>query len=309
MTITHQTALPVRVLAWLNQRFGPAPILLYLLLYLTGMLFTQIVAKHESTSLRPLHWVPFLAIFGYFLLVRVLDEHKDYAKDCVNYPERILQRGLVTLDHLKVVGILALVPQVVISLVVDGGFGAATAWWLVLMAWTALMTKEFFVGDWLEPRLALYAVLHIVAGPIALVWTAALTADGHRLPWSIGWLAALPVFVGLGLEVGRKLQAPDDERPTVASYTRQFGVKGAAIALSLMTIGAAAVVAGMLSAADVDAPAALVVLALAVLAAVGAAARFAVAPTRANVQSVETVGAVAMLAILVTAIVTLYIGG
>ena len=43
--------------------------------------------------------------------------------------------------------------------------------------------------------------------------------------------------------------------------------------------------------------------------AVGAAARFAVAPTRANVQSVETVGAVAMLAILVTAIVTLYIGG
>jgi 4-hydroxybenzoate polyprenyltransferase len=215
--------LPYRLLAWGNERFGPAPILLYFLLYLAGILYARAIAGDRNPSVSTLDVVAFSAVFGYVLLVRVLDEHKDYDKDCINFPDRVLQRGLVTLDQLKVIGVLTLVPQIVVSMLVDGGVGPATLAWLVLFGWTTLMLKEFFAREWLEPKLVLYAITHIVAGPLALIWIALIGADSKHLPASVGWLALLAFLVGATLEVGRKLHAPEDERETVASYTKSFG--------------------------------------------------------------------------------------
>ena len=220
---TVMRPLPYRLLAWGNERFGPAPILLYFLLYLAGILYARAIAGDRNPSVSTLDVVAFSAVFGYFLLVRVLDEHKDYDKDCINFPDRVLQRGLVTLDQLKVIGVLTLVPQIVVSMLVDGGIGPVTLAWLVLFGWTMLMLKEFFAREWLEPKLVLYAITHIVAGPLALIWIALIGADGKHLPASVGWLALLAFLVGATLEVGRKLHAPEDERETVASYTKSFG--------------------------------------------------------------------------------------
>ena len=118
---TAMRPLPYRLLAWGNERFGPAPILLYFLLYLAGILYARAIAGDRNPSVSTLDVVAFSAVFGYFLLVRVLDEHKDYDKDCINFPDRVLQRGLVTLDQLKVIGVLTLVPQIVVSMLVDAG--------------------------------------------------------------------------------------------------------------------------------------------------------------------------------------------
>ena len=224
-------------MAWGNERFGPAPILLYFVLYLAGILYARAITGDPNPSVSPLDVVAFSAVFGYFLLVRVLDEHKDYALDCINFPDRVLQRGLVTLDQLKVIGVLTLVPQMMVSMLVDGGIGPVTLTWLVLFGWTMLMLKEFFAGDWLGPRLVLYALTHLVAGPLALIWIALIGADGKHLPASVGWLALMGFLGGATLEVGRKLHAPQDERDTVASYTKSFGgPAGAAAVLTALIV-------------------------------------------------------------------------
>ena len=92
------------------------------------------------------------------------------------------------------------------------------------------MLKEFFAREWLEPKLVLYAITHIVAGPLALIWIALIGADGKRLPASVGWLALLAS--GRGHAGGRTQAARSRRRAgTVASYTKSFGGPAGAAAV------------------------------------------------------------------------------
>jgi len=298
-----------RLLAWGNERFGPVPILLYFLLYLAGILYARAITGDPNPSVSPLDVVAFSAVFGYFLLVRVLDEHKDYAKDSINFPDRILQRGLVTLDQLKVIGILTLVPQIVVSVLVDGGIGPVTFAWLVLFGWTMLMLKEFFAGQWLEPRLVLYALTHLVAGPLALIWIALIGADGKHLPASVGWLALMGFLGGATLEVGRKLHAPEDERDTVASYTKSFGgPAGAAAVLATLIVGTVANCAVLLAVARADTVVTTTVFVAVTIAAVAMTMQFASRPTARSTKLAELASALTVLVSLLVVITALLTG-
>ena len=301
--------LAYRLLAWGNERFGPAPILLYFLLYLAGILYARTITGDPNPSVSSLDVVAFSAVFGYFLLVRVLDEHKDYDKDCINFPDRILQRGLVTLDQLKVIGILTLVPQIVVSVLVDGGFGPVTLAWLVLFGWTMLMLKEFFARQWLEPRLVLYALTHLVAGPLALIWIALIGADGKHLPATIGWLALVGFLGGATLEVGRKLHAPEDERETVASYTKSFGgPAGAAAVLAVLIIGTVANCAVLLAVVRADTVVTTTIFVVVTVIAVGMTAKFGSRPSARSTKLAELASALAVLVSLIVVITGLLTG-
>jgi 4-hydroxybenzoate polyprenyltransferase len=165
----------------------------------------------------------FFAAWCFFLMLRVFDEHKDYDLDLANHPERVLQSGLVTLTHLKVVGAVAIAVQVGVSLWLDRGFGAVTVTWLVVMGWSTLMAKEFFCGAWLEKRLLLYALSHMVVMPMALIWLVQMGAGGEPLPLWVGWLALLSFCSGAAFEVTRKTRGPEEERDGVDSYTKVMG--------------------------------------------------------------------------------------
>ena len=300
---TAMRPLPYRLLAWGNERFGPAPILLYFLLYLAGILYARAIAGDRNPSVSTLDVVAFSALFSYFLLVRVLDEHKDYDKDCINFPDRVLQRGLVTLDQLKVIGVLTLVPQIVVSMLVDGGVGPATLAWLVLFGWTTLMLKEFFAREWLEPKLVLYAITHIVAGPLALIWIALIGADSKHLPASVGWLALLAFLVGATLEVGRKLHAPEDERETVASYTKSFGgPAGAAAVLAVLVVGTVANCAVLLSVVHADTVVTTTIFVVVAGAAVAMTVQFGLRPSARSTKVAELASALAVVVSLLVVI-------
>jgi hypothetical protein len=298
-----------RLLAWGNERFGPAPILLYFLLYLAGILYARAITGDPNPSVSPLDVVAFSAVFGYFLLVRVLDEHKDYDKDCINFPDRILQRGLVTLDQLKVIGVLTLVPQIVVSALVDGGVGPVTLAWLVLFGWTMLMLKEFFARQWLEPKLVLYAILHLLAGPLALLWIALIGADGKQLPTSVGWLALMAFLGGATLEVGRKLHAPEDERDTVASYTKSFGgPAGATAVLTALIVGTVANCAVLLAVVRADTDVTTTVFVVVTVTAVGMTADFGLRPSARSTKLAEFASVLTVLVSLLVVITGLLTG-
>lgn len=303
------TPLAYRLMAWGNERFGPAPVLLYFLLYLAGILYARAITGDPHPSVSTFDVVAFSAVFGYFLLVRVLDEHKDYALDCINFPDRVLQRGLVTLDQLKVIGVLTLVPQIMVSILVDRGIGPVTFAWLVLFGWTMLMLKEFFAHRWLEPRLVLYALTHLVAGPLALIWIALIGVDGKHLPASVGWLALLGFLGGATLEVGRKLHAPEDERDTVASYTKSFGgPAGAAAVLTSLIVATVANCAVLLAVVHADTVVTTTVLVVVTVAAATITMRFGSRPSVRATKNAEIASALTIVVSLLVVITGLLTG-
>ncbi len=236
-TVTMNSPFPSRFLAWMNERFPFSHALLFFSLYATALLVGRVGAYEGSI---PLGWqdiAAFLPVWGFFFMLRVFDEHKDYAEDCVNYPDRVLQRGLITLTHLKIAGGLAIAAQLGGSLLLDGGLGPITFWWLAVFGYALLMAKEFFVREWLSQRLVLYAFSHMLIMPLAILWMAQMGAGGESLPVEAGFLAALAFFSGASFEVTRKLRAPEEERDEVDSYTKSLGLTGAPVTIVLLLTG------------------------------------------------------------------------
>ncbi len=239
--MTDHTASPKHLIAWMNERFPPSHGVLFLIMYVTALLFGQFVAGAGALSVSVQGLIGFAGAWSFFLMLRVFDEHKDYDLDLLNHPERVLQSGKVTLGHLKVLGAGAIATQAVVSLWFDGWtVGPVTQCWAVVIVWSSLMAKEFFVGEWLEKRLVLYALSHMVVMPMALVWMATMGA-GRIEAADFALLAALSFLSGAAFEVTRKTKGPEEERDTIQSYSQVWGARGAAAIVAVLLVGQAAV--------------------------------------------------------------------
>jgi 4-hydroxybenzoate polyprenyltransferase len=180
----------------------------------------------------------FLACWAFFLLLRVLDEHKDHAEDLRHFPERALSRGLVTLRQLRCLGALALGFTLAMSLHADRGFGRSSRLWLLVMGYLSLMTVEFFSRAWLRRRPFVYALSHMAVMPLVFVWLAALGTRGGPLGPLVAGSASVAFLLGLCVELVRKTRGPEEERPDLDSYSRVFGVRRAPlVTLAVLLVG------------------------------------------------------------------------
>ncbi len=158
-----------------------------------------------------------------FFLLRVADEHKDAALDRVARPELPVPRGLITLAELRWVGatlaavVIALNAWVAPQLLLPLG---------IVAVWGALMTKEFFVAEWLRARHGIYLLSHMVVMSLILLYASAVDwlADGAAAPPFIAVFLAATYANGLVLEIGRKLREPAAERPQVETYSAIWGL-------------------------------------------------------------------------------------
>ncbi len=234
--LSPQAPLIVRLLAWANERFPLANAILFFVLYAAALFLGRLTTTAGEVNVRASDFLGFLAIWAFFLMLRVFDEHKDYDLDLLNHPDRVLQSGLVTLGHLKVLGGLAILLQLLVSLYLANGTGLILVFWLICFGWSLLMAVEFFCGEWLEKRLVLYAFSHMIVMPMALVWMAQIGAGDAALPAPILWLAGLSFLSGAAFEVTRKMKAPEDERETIDSYTKVFGTQRAPLVVMFLLI-------------------------------------------------------------------------
>ncbi|WP_220348854.1 PEP/pyruvate-binding domain-containing protein [Alkalilimnicola ehrlichii] len=203
----------------------------------------SLTALSYSAALRGEPGLPALApllatIIGtllFFLCLRIADEFKDYADDCRYRPYRAVPRGLVSLQGLARLGAIAAATQVVLAL------------WItpllllpLLLAWAylGLMSKEFFVAEWLKARPFAYLCSHMLIMPLILLYATAfdwLAATEHPSAW-LGMFLLMSLTNGVVLEVGRKLRAPADEEPGVDTYSVVWGRRrGALVWLAAMT--------------------------------------------------------------------------
>jgi hypothetical protein len=220
--------LVARIWAWSQERFPPINLVTSYLLYFLAASATrhELGQSPRPTSMDALFG---LAIAFHFLVLRVVDEHKDFAHDKRFHPERFLQRGVVTLRQLKILGFCATLGGLVITL--WQGSPAAIAAWIMMMIWTGLMSVEFFRGSWLRRQFFLYSLTHMLILPLMIAWAATLAAPEATRTAVLPWLAFLAFFNGMIYEILRKTKGPDEELdgdPTFSSLWGRTRAIGAA---------------------------------------------------------------------------------
>ena len=227
-SLTRESPFPRRFAAWLAERFPPLGHGLLIAAYFSSNQFLAEALTHPGEPVRytARSILGALALLGFFFHLRVFDEHKDYADDCRNHPERVLQSGLITLRHLKIAAAIA----IAVEFACAGLAGPAALVGLALpFAFSLLMLREFFVPGWLRRHFLIYATSHMFVMP--LLSLAVYSFATGRMPWTAPrWFllwSFVGFFVSFNWEISRKIRAPEDERDGVDSYSKVFGTRGA----------------------------------------------------------------------------------
>ena len=219
--MTSSDLLITRVLAWSKERFPPVTLVSAFLLFALAMSVVHF-QLHQSVKWSINYIWLGLALTCQFLLLRVLDEHKDYQQDLITHPNRVLQKGLITLNNLKVVGALGTLLGLIITYTL--GDSLALYSWLAMMAWTGLMTKEFFIPKLLKKSLLVYSVSHMLVLPFMVLWVA-LLSDSLGLNASIlPYVLVLTFINGLIYELQRKTKGSDEDIKEEDTYTHRWGI-------------------------------------------------------------------------------------
>lgn len=239
--------------------------------------------------------VAFVTCFVFFLQLRIADEFKDAEEDAQHRPYRPVPRGLVTLRELAALGWAGGALQLGLALWLG-------PWLLIPLAaawlYFALMSREFFVRDWLRNRPITYMWTHMLVMPIIDFYAAACDwlAVGQPLPAGLLIFVAVSFANGFVIEIGRKIRPPHEEEPGVQTYSARWGHRPA--------LGAWIVAQGITLAIAVRAAAAVGflwpvvgVLVAVLLLSLRAAAGFARAPIAGCAQRIEKLSGLWTLAL------------
>jgi 4-hydroxybenzoate polyprenyltransferase len=241
--------------------------------------------------------VAFITALCFFFQLRVADEFKDADDDARHRPYRPVPRGLVTLRELGWLAAAAAGVQIVAALWLDARLVP-----LLLMVWAymALMSKEFFVRDWLRGRPVTVLWTHMLIMPLIDLYATACdwVPAGATMAPGLRWFLVASFFNGLVVEIGRKIRAPEMEEAGVETYTVLWGqAKAVGVWVAVM---AAALASAVLAARAVGDPRAVsLVLGVIWLAAMAAGGAFVARPTRARGRWIEPLAGVWTLAMYV----------
>lgn len=226
---------PRRFWQYLQERFPPAAYVVMITVFtFSAAAFSRLARGEAGFIPLPRFAVGVFTALVFFLMLRLLDEHKDADVDRQYRPELPVPRGLVTLAELRRVGAVLVLTAVVLNLLVDPRLLIGMA---IFGAWATLMTKEFFVRHWLREHHAVYLVSHMAIMPAIDAYTTGLDwlPAGVAPPHGIDLFLVVTFLNGCVIEVGRKIRAPGDEREGVDTYTKVWGPRVApAVWLALL---------------------------------------------------------------------------
>ena len=257
---------------YLNERFPLGKNSFFVLIFtlsgyiFTGLLYNSKIIKSilsKEVNRVPLFWgkeidkVPiiwyklfplFIIIFMFFFQLRITDEFKDYEEDLKYRPYRPVQRGIISLKALGKIGIATIIIQIILAHVIN-----SKLIYFMLLVWIYmfLMTKEFFIKNWLTERILIYALSHVVimifitlvilkgTGYILeshFLETLYLSLERYEKNIFIGLipLFALNYLNGIVLEIGRKTRRANEEEYGVQTYSKLWGRKKAVFILCIL---------------------------------------------------------------------------
>ena len=257
---------------YLNERFPLGKNSLFVLIFTlsgyiyAGLLYNSKIIKSilsKEVNRVPLLWgkeidkVPiiwyklfplFIIIFMFFFQLRITDEFKDYEEDLKYRPYRPVQRGIISLKALGKIGIATIIIQIILAHVIN-----PKLIYFMLLVWIYmfLMTKEFFIKNWLTERILIYALSHVVIMifiTLVIVKGTGYILESHfletlylsleRYEKNI-FIGLIPLFAlnylnGIVLEIGRKTRRANEEEYGVQTYSKLWGRKKAVFILCIL---------------------------------------------------------------------------
>lgn len=179
----------------------------------------------------------FAVVWLIFLHMRMFDEVKDYQFDKEHNPDRPLARGLISVGEFSAMTLVCVLAQFALSSVMQWPMLPA---YMMVLCFTLLMRMEFFVGDWMRPKLELYATTHTFSAVMIsfLIHTIVAFSDLSGADQAFIVFALGNWFVFNVFEFGRKTFGKEEERAGVDSYSDRL-TPGGAVALLMANVTAA----------------------------------------------------------------------
>lgn len=189
--------------------------------------FSAMSAGRDTTDLNS-YIVAFITCLLFFLQLRIADEFKDYEEDCLYRSYRPVPQGIIKLNELKYLFLLAGIIQFSCAFLVSIKLIPVL---LIVWCYLAAMSKEFGIKKWLKAHPITYMWSHMLIMPmIDFYATATDWINFSAPPHSLYWFVALSLFNGINLEIGRKIRSEEDEEKGVETYSFLWGREKACFA-------------------------------------------------------------------------------
>ena len=147
-----------------------------------------------------------LSFLFFMLRTRVTDEFKDASHDNANYPNRPVQRGLITKTQLKAIGVTSLILEItgVVSAASATANPSGGFFYLLILAYSVLTAFEFFATEFLDRHFNLYFLTHQAVFLLYPIWLFGM----FETPLNLQTIAGAAAFILLmaSLEVMRKYE-------------------------------------------------------------------------------------------------------
>ena len=176
--------------------------------------------------------------FCFMLILRLMDELKDKEIDRQLFSERPLPSGRVRESDI----VTSLIGVILLFLLAHLWLPRVLWMALILLAYSLLMFKYFFIPEILRKYLLLNLLTHNPVTAILLTYLVVLFGVGHQVPLArLDWprivlLIVMYWSVLFAWEISRKIRAPEEENAYV-TYSQILGPAGAvAVALGAQTI-------------------------------------------------------------------------
>ncbi len=168
----------------------------------------------------------FALVWLVFFHMRLFDDIKDYETDRLVNKERPLPRGVLSVNEFGAGILVCVVSEIILSAAL--GFKVFSTYALVL-CFTLIMRQEFFIGDWMRPKMELYAATHTFSASMLGLLIYSILKDAYitEIPTAYLYVALGNWFVFNVFEFGRKTFSTEEERRGVDSYSLRLSPFGA----------------------------------------------------------------------------------
>lgn len=211
----HAVSVMRNFYAYQKERF---PIVLLGLSLLPALLSSSVVVSAPAGIYTTL--LALAASIAYLLHIRIIDEYRDFDHDTAHHRERPIQTGVISRHDLRYVDIAALAVVLFVAFM-------STPWAsliaCVMLAYSYLAGKEFFLGERLRGHFFLYNAVNL--GQMLLMQIFVYTLFSDLIPFQpIVLLHFLFTTSGtIVFEFVRKLKIPGDDGSGKDTYTWHLG--------------------------------------------------------------------------------------
>jgi 4-hydroxybenzoate polyprenyltransferase len=212
------------------------PLLRHILLIIFYVSANALVALHSASFNSVVTYKEVLctiAVLFIFFHLRIFDEIKDYKNDLVVHKNRPLARGLIKVSEAKQVAAFLIISELCLSIVInEAAFIAA----LCTIIYSLIMYKEFFIGKWLRPKMATYALAHTLVScwMSVFIFSAVTKSNFWEIPKIYGMFVLVNWMIFNIFEFGRKTFGKEEEEELVGSYSKRLGPVRAALNVVIM---------------------------------------------------------------------------